>query len=87
MNIFENPIESVSIITPTFNSAKMLRNTMNSILLQKNKNYEWIVISGDKSEETLSVINEFDNSKVKLIFQEPKGIYDAVKKGFDLAKY
>ena len=87
MNIFENPIERVSIITPTFNSAKMLRNTMNSILLQKNKNYEWIVISGDKSEETLSVINEFDKSKITLIFQEPKGIYGAVKNGFDLAKY
>ncbi len=83
----QNHINGISIITPTYNSAKMLNDTMQSIMQQEDYNFEWIVIAGDQSEETKGVLARYNRNQLIVEYRDPKGIYDAVRAGFYKAKY
>jgi glycosyltransferase involved in cell wall biosynthesis len=80
-------INGISIITPTYHSAKMLNGTMRSIMQQQQCNFEWIVIAGDQSEETQTVLAAYGRDQLVVEYRTPKGIYDAVRAGFKKAKY
>ena len=86
MKIDNDIREWVSIITPTYHSAKMLNDTMKSIIEQSNKKFEWIVVAGDESGETKNVLARYSGTDLLVLQRPPKGIYDAVKTGFDAAK-
>jgi glycosyltransferase len=72
----------ISIITATWNSARTIRDTLESVKTQ-TVSAEHIIIDGKSSDETLSIVNEY--SHVSNIISEPdKGIYDAMNKGISL---
>ena len=75
----------VSIITVSFNSEKTIEQTILSVLGQTYKNIEYIIVDGNSSDNTLSIINKY-SSKIAHVLSEPdKGIYDAMNKGIELA--
>lgn len=47
----------ISIITATFNSAKTIQSTIDSIVSQTHKDVEWIVVDGKSTDETVDIIN------------------------------
>lgn len=51
--------ELVSIITPTFNAEKYIRDTLHSVLNQSYKNWEMILIDDASTDKTLQIINDF----------------------------
>jgi len=69
----------VSIITITYNSAKTVRDTLQSIANQSYKNIEHIVVDGASKDNTLDIVREFPN--VKVLSEPDEGIYDAMNKG------
>lgn len=75
----------ISIITATFNSAKTIQSTIDSIVSQTHKDVEWIVVDGKSTDETVDIINrniaKFVGGGVTLICEKDKGIYDAMNKG------
>ena len=77
----------ISIVTPTFNSAATIADTVRSVLDQTHAPYEYIVIDGASTDDTLAVIGgfskEFSDKGIKLVISsEPdNGIYDAMNKG------
>jgi glycosyltransferase involved in cell wall biosynthesis len=74
----------VSIITSTYNSAKTIRRTMESLRSQEYSNIEHIVIDGNSTDGTQEVIKSY--SHVKTFISEPdRGVYDALNKGLELA--
>ncbi len=75
----------VTIITPTYNRASFLRETILSVLSQSYPNIEYIVLDGNSSDNTKEVVDEFKN---KIIFDSHKnrGEQYAVNKGFKMAK-
>jgi len=73
-----------SIITPTFNSAHYIRETMDSIHNQSYKNFEHIVVDGLSRDNTLEIVTNYEN--VHLISEKDKGQSDAINKGFKNAK-
>ena len=78
----------ISIITATYNSAKTVRDTFDSILSQTNQNYEYIVIDGASKDGTIDIIKEYEprfNGKMRWIFEKDNGIYDAMNKGISMA--
>lgn len=76
----------ISIITVSFNSAKTLQCTIQSIRNQNNKNIEYIVIDGGSKDGTLEIIKQNKDIISTWISEPDKGIYDALNKGLGLAK-
>ena len=56
----------ISIITVTLNSEKTIRDTINSVLSQDYKNFEHIIVDGGSKDETLNILNQYKNKKVKI---------------------
>ena len=78
-----NPL--VSIITPTYNRASFLEETLNSILNQDYKNIEYIVIDDGSTDNTVELLDKYKN-KLKYISQKNSGEVLAINKGLTLVK-
>lgn len=74
----------ISIITATFQSARTLRDTIDSVRRQNWPDLEHIIVDGGSSDDTLSVVREHAHLK-KVISEPDRGIYDAMNKGIALA--
>ena len=62
-----NPL--ISIITPSFNSAKFIAETIQSVLNQTYQQWEMIIVDDCSSDETVSIIEKIANkdSRIQLI--------------------
>ena len=76
----------ISIITVVKNSSKTIEKTIQSLLSQKYKNVEYLVIDGNSTDGTLEILNKYRENISLLISEEDKGIWDAMNKGVSLAK-
>jgi len=71
-----------SIITPSYNSAKTISDTINSIINQTHKDLEYIIIDGLSRDNTVDIVRKYqDNNQIKLVSEKDAGIYDAMNKG------
>lgn len=75
----------VSIITPSYNQAKFVRKTIESVLSQDYENIEYIVIDGGSTDGTLDILKEYEN-KLVYISEKDDGQSDAINKGFRMAQ-
>ena len=75
----------VSIVTPTYNSAKTIVDTILSVNKQDYTHIEHIIIDGGSKDNTLELIRNTPNRVKKIISEPDKGIYDAMNKGVALA--
>lgn len=74
-----------SIITINYNHAEGLRRTIESVVNQTCKDYEYIIIDGGSTDGSVDVIKEYAD-KIDFWVSEPdKGIYNAMNKGIDHA--
>ncbi len=77
-----------SIVTVCFNSAKTIRRTLDSVLLQDFADYEYLVIDGGSKDGTADILKEYEPKfvgKLRWISEPDHGIYDAMNKGIDMA--
>ena len=74
-------MEKISIITPTFNSAATIEDTMKSIASQTYSNVEHIIVDGGSQDNTLGLVREYDRGQQVVISEPDGGIYDAMNKG------
>lgn len=80
----------VSIITVCYNSEETIRNTIESLLSQTNTNFEYIIIDGASTDNTLSIIKsyelEFKEKGISFFSksESDNGIGDAWNKGLKL---
>jgi len=81
-----------SIITVTYNSEKTLSETIESVLNQNFKDFEYIIIDGFSSDRTVEIIKSYEEKFKKLeitfkwISEKDFGIYDAFNKGIKLTE-
>ncbi len=76
---------SISIITVVKNNDKSIRRCIESIQNQSFKNIQHIIIDGNSSDNTLSIINEYKDKISIIVTEEDDGIWDAMNKGINLA--
>ena len=75
----------ISIITVSFNSAKTIKETIESILIQDYNNIEYIIIDGGSSDETIDIVKSYSEKISYFISEKDNGIYDAMNKGIKAA--
>lgn len=80
-----HPHPRFSIITVTYNAAKVLEDTIQSIVTQTYKNTEYIVVDGGSTDGTLDIIRKYREHIHTVISEPDKGLYDAMNKGIGLA--
>ncbi|MBK5722614.1 glycosyltransferase [Dysgonomonas sp. Marseille-P4677] len=82
----------ISIITPTFNSEKMLHGTIEALLRQTFSDFEYIIIDGVSKDKTIDTIESYKplferkGVSVHIVSEPDKGVYDAMNKGISMAK-
>jgi len=74
----------ISIITASFNSAKTIKKTLESVKNQSYTNIEHIIIDGLSNDNTISIVNSFSHVS-KVVVEKDNGIYDAINKGINIA--
>jgi glycosyltransferase involved in cell wall biosynthesis len=75
-----------SIVTSVLNGEKFITETINSIKNQKFTNFEYIVVDGGSTDNTLSLLKKNKNFINKIIIQKDHSMYEGIKKGFQLAR-
>ena len=77
----------ISIITPTYNSGAYLEKCIQSIVNQEFDDYEHIIVDGGSTDNTLAIIKKYESLyNIKWISEKDNGMYDAISKGFKMAK-
>lgn len=76
----------VSIITSTFNADKFLAECIQSILNQTYNNFEFIIIDGGSTDDTVNIIKKNESHITYWISEKDSGIYQAWNKGIKQAK-
>ena len=79
---------TLSIITINRNNAVGLEKTINSVLSQSCTDFEYVIVDGDSTDNSVAVIQKFSvqfGNRMKWISEPDRGIYDAMNKGIQLA--
>ena len=74
-----------SIITINYNNKEGLRKTIESVVNQSCKDYEYIVIDGGSTDGSREVIEEYADRISYWVSEPDKGIYNAMNKGIKAA--
>ncbi len=75
----------VSLITISFNSAATIEDTIRSVVAQDHPDIEYIIIDGASTDDTLAIIDRYQQHVDTLVSEKDQGIYDAMNKGVQRA--
>jgi glycosyltransferase involved in cell wall biosynthesis len=75
-----------TIITVVLNNEKHLEETIKSVIDQKFRDFEYILIDGGSVDNSLSIIKKYSDKIDYWVSEKDFGIYDAFNKGMTLAK-
>ncbi len=75
----------ISVITVVFNGADTIRTCLDSVTGQLHTDIEYIVIDGNSTDHTVSIVQEYSDQIAQLVSEPDKGLYDAMNKGIGLA--
>jgi glycosyltransferase involved in cell wall biosynthesis len=76
---------SVSIVTPCFNAARFIAETIESVLGQDYPAIEYLVMDGGSDDGTLDILKRYEG-RLRWRSEPDKGQADAVNRGFELTR-
>lgn len=76
----------LSIITVNLNNRDGLQKTIDSVICQSFKDFEWIVIDGGSTDGSKELIEQYADHFAYWVSEPDKGIYNAMNKGIRVAK-
>jgi glycosyltransferase involved in cell wall biosynthesis len=77
----------VSVVMPVYNGEEFLRETIESVLNQTHKNFEFVIIDDGSADNSASIVKEYmrKDSRIKFHQQKNAGLSLALNKGIELA--
>jgi Glycosyl transferase family 2 len=76
----------ISVITVVFNGEDRLEQTIQSVINQTCKYFEYIIIDGGSKDGTVDIIKKYNQNIAHWTSEKDFGIYDAMNKGIKAAK-
>lgn len=80
---------SITIVTPSYNQAEYIRDTLDSVKNQTHRNVEHLVMDGGSTDGTLDILREYESHAgydLMWISEPDDGQSDAINKGFERAE-
>jgi glycosyltransferase involved in cell wall biosynthesis len=79
-------MKKLSIITINLNNQSGLIKTIQSVISQTFKDFEWIIIDGDSTDGSKELLKKHIQHFTHCISEKDNGIYNAMNKGVKLAQ-
>ena len=79
----------ITVFTPSYNREKELKDLYNSLIKQKNTNFEWLIVDDGSKDNTKKMIDELKKENkinINYVYKENGGKQSAYNKGLDEAK-
>ncbi len=76
----------ISVVTVVFNGASQIEKTIQSIINQKYKKIQYIIIDGGSTDKTIEIIEKYKDKIDVFISESDNGIYDAMNKALPFCK-
>ncbi|MDN7944087.1 glycosyltransferase [Burkholderia multivorans] len=76
----------VSVVIPSYNHARYIRQAVNSVLGQSHRELELIVIDDGSKDESLEYLRTVTDPRFRLIEQPNAGAHNAINRGLEAAK-
>lgn len=75
----------LSVILPIHNGGKYLRDAIQSVMQQTFQDFELIAIDDGSTDNTLQILQEFKDPRVRIFSQENSGLVTTLQRGMRLA--
>jgi glycosyltransferase involved in cell wall biosynthesis len=75
-------LPKITVVTPSYNQGKFLRETIESVINQNYPNLEYFIIDGGSTDESVDIIREYEDQIDWWVSEKDKGQSDAINKGF-----
>ena len=71
----------VTVVTPSFNQGRFIRDTIESVLSQDYPNLEYMVIDGGSMDDTVSILESYED-RFFWVSEPDRGQAHAINKGW-----
>lgn len=76
----------ISVIMPVYNGEKYIKETIESVLNQSYKDFEFIIIDDGSTDNTLKIIQSFNDQRVQVVNSDHRGIVEALNIGLKISR-